>query len=214
LRESFENRRGSRMSFLFFKKNSNLAANGASTGPPPAPAAAAAVPPSFTWDADAFPAYLQSEVDDFCSDWELALTEAEQRQQMRKKEESESEGEGELRPSSSSSSPLSPSSSSSSSSSTTPVSPTDPVWLAIRREAQRDAADEPLLSSFLYASILSHPGFARSLAFVLANRLSDATLLATELMEVFESVLAACPWVQRAALHDIVAVRERDPACR
>ena len=132
---------------------------------------------------------------------------------MRKREdESESEADGEAaRPTSSLSSS---SSSSSTSSSSSPVSPTDPVWLAIRREAQRDAADEPLLSSFLYASILSHPGFARSLAFVLANRLSDATLLATELMEVFESVLAACPWVQRAALHDIVAVRERDPACR
>lgn len=146
---------------------------------------------------------------------------------MRKeKEESESDGEGGgVRPPSSLSSSSSSSSSSSTSSSSkssslysspasTPVSPKDPVWLAIRREAQRDAADEPLLSSFLYASILSHPGFARSLAFVLANRLSDATLLATELMEVFESVLAACPWVQRAALHDIVAVRERDPACR
>ena len=168
--------------------------------------------PSFTWDADAFPAYLQSEVDDFCSDWELALTEAEQRQQMRKAEEAASDGEGEAaaatRP------PSSSSSSSSSTPSSAPVSLTDPVWLAIRREAQRDAADEPLLSSFLYASILSHPGFARSLAFVLANRLSDATLLATELMEVFESVLSACPWVQRSALHDIVAVRERDPACR
>ena len=81
------------------------------------------------------------------------------------------------------------------------------------REAERDARDEPLLSSFLYASILSHATFARALAFVLANRLADATLLATELMAVFESVLATHPAVQAAALADVVAVRERDPAC-
>ena len=81
------------------------------------------------------------------------------------------------------------------------------------REAERDARDEPLLSSFLYASILSHATFARALAFVLANRLADATLLATELMAVFETVLATHPSVQAAALADVVAVRERDPAC-
>ena len=48
-----------------------------------------------------------------------------------------------------------------------------------RREAARDAREEPLLSSFLYAALLSHDTFERSLAFVLANRLSDPTLLAT-----------------------------------
>ena len=48
-----------------------------------------------------------------------------------------------------------------------------------RKEAARDAREEPLLSSFLYAALLSHDTFERSLAFVLANRLSDPTLLAT-----------------------------------
>ena len=53
-----------------------------------------------------------------------------------------------------------------------------------RKEAQEDAGSEPILSSFLYASILSHTTFEQALAFVLANRLSDATMLATELLEV------------------------------
>lgn len=78
-----------------------------------------------------------------------------------------------------------------------------------RREAEADAATEPLLSSFLYASILSHDSFERSLAFVLANRLSDATLLSTELFEVFHSVLKHYKHVSEAALADICAVRER-----
>lgn len=46
----------------------------------------------------------------------------------------------------------------------------DMVWRAIRQEAERDAAAEPLLSSFLYGSILCHDSFERALAFVLSNR--------------------------------------------
>lgn len=63
------------------------------------------------------------------------------------------------------------------------------------KEAQADAASEPLLSSFLYASVLSHDNFERSLAFVLSNRLSDATLMSTELFEVFYSILRRCTGV-------------------
>jgi len=88
------------------------------------------------------------------------------------------------------------------------------VWKAVRREAQTDAAEEPLLSSFLYASILSHDTFERSLAFVLSNRLSDTTLLPTELFEVFYTTLKNCPDVAAASLADLCATRERDPACR
>lgn len=82
-----------------------------------------------------------------------------------------------------------------------------------RQETQRDANEEPLLSSFLYASILSHDTFERSLAFVLANRLADVTMLATELFEIFHSILKAEAKVREAAVADLVAVRERDPAC-
>ncbi|KAL4423886.1 hypothetical protein ABPG75_001187 [Micractinium tetrahymenae] len=91
--------------------------------------------------------------------------------------------------------------------------PGDVIWQTIRREAEKDAAAEPLLSSFLYASILSHDNFERSLAFVLSNRLSDATFLSTELFEVFYSILRTRPEIAEAALADIRAVRERDPAC-
>ena len=78
-----------------------------------------------------------------------------------------------------------------------------------RREAKAEAAQEPLLSSFYHASILSHASFARSLAFVLANRLADATLLATELFEIFHQVLRENEGLKQAALLDIVAFYER-----
>jgi serine O-acetyltransferase len=82
-----------------------------------------------------------------------------------------------------------------------------------RREARAEASQEPLLSSFYHASILSHDSFARSLAFVLANRLADATLLATELFEIFHSVLREHETLKQAALLDIVAFYERVRRC-
>jgi serine O-acetyltransferase len=91
--------------------------------------------------------------------------------------------------------------------------PPAPPRPARSKEAEADAAAEPLLSSFLYASILSHDNFERSLAFVLSNRLSDATFLATELFEVFYSILRGQTEISEAALADLCAVRERDPAC-
>ncbi len=88
------------------------------------------------------------------------------------------------------------------------------LWMNIRREAERDAQDEPLLSSFLYASILSHDSFERSLAFILSNRLSNATLLPTELFELFYVAIDSSDSIKKSAQADLCALRERDPACR
>eukprot|EP00270_Netrium_digitus_P001909 TRINITY_DN1210_c0_g1_i3.p1 TRINITY_DN1210_c0_g1~~TRINITY_DN1210_c0_g1_i3.p1 ORF type:complete len:564 (+),score=87.89 TRINITY_DN1210_c0_g1_i3:3-1694(+) len=88
----------------------------------------------------------------------------------------------------------------------------DPVWAAIRSEARIEAEREPLLSSFLYASILAHSCFERSLGFVLANRLQNATLLATQLMDVFDDVLMT-ESIRLAIRADVQAVKDRDPSC-
>ncbi|CAG9464163.1 unnamed protein product [Pedinophyceae sp. YPF-701] len=87
------------------------------------------------------------------------------------------------------------------------------VWEVIRREAERDAKAEPVLTSFLHASILSHNNLDRALAFVLANRMASPTLLATELFELFYSILRDSEEVRFAARCDIIAAMERDPAC-
>ena len=44
---------------------------------------------------------------------------------------------------------------------------------------------------------------------MLANRLSDATILATELYDVFHEVLTSNEEIGQAALADVIAVRER-----
>ncbi|CAL4947721.1 unnamed protein product [Urochloa decumbens] len=83
------------------------------------------------------------------------------------------------------------------------------VWSQIKAEARRDADAEPALASFLYATVLSHPSLARSLAFHLANKLCSSTLL----YDLFVATLAAHPSLRAAAVADLVAARSRDPAC-
>lgn len=78
-----------------------------------------------------------------------------------------------------------------------------------RREAERDAATEPLLSSFLYATILAHDSFERALAFVLSNRLANTVMLPTQLFETFYEVLISDADVRQGALADVEACRER-----
>jgi len=59
------------------------------------------------------------------------------------------------------------------------------------------------LSSFLYASILSHENLEQALGFVLANRLQNATLLATQLVDIFYDVIANDKAIQRAIRLDV-----------
>lgn len=89
----------------------------------------------------------------------------------------------------------------------------DPLWTEIRKEAARDAEGEPMLSSFLYASVLVHSSVESVISFVLANRLAEASMLATKLKEVFDEVLASDANLREALRCDLLAVRDRDPAC-
>ena len=65
------------------------------------------------------------------------------------------------------------------------------------------AEKEPILSSFLYASILSHDCLEKALAFVLANRLQNPTLLATQLMDIFYNMIMHDKGIQRSIRLDV-----------
>ncbi|KAE9450233.1 hypothetical protein C3L33_17859, partial [Rhododendron williamsianum] len=89
----------------------------------------------------------------------------------------------------------------------------DPIWDAVREEAKLEAEKEPILSSFLYASILSHDCLEQALGFVLANRLQSPTLLATQLMDIFCKIIMDDRGIQRSIRLDVQAFKDRDPAC-
>ena len=65
----------------------------------------------------------------------------------------------------------------------------DYVWEQLRREALDQSESEPYLASYFYATILAHPSLERSLAFHLANKLANATLLSTQLFTLFWETL-------------------------
>ncbi|KAK9129247.1 hypothetical protein Sjap_009734 [Stephania japonica] len=89
----------------------------------------------------------------------------------------------------------------------------DPIWEAVTAEAKSEAEKEPILSSFLYASILSHDCLERALGFVLANRLQNPILLATQLMDIFDDVMMHDRGIQQSIRLDVQAFKDRDPSC-
>ncbi|EFJ49080.1 hypothetical protein VOLCADRAFT_74427 [Volvox carteri f. nagariensis] len=89
----------------------------------------------------------------------------------------------------------------------------DQLWSRIREEAQQDAASEPALASNLYSTILAHPNIEKSMAFLLANKLSSPTMLGMQLMRLIQDVYEDDQEVMEACLADLQAVYDRDPAC-
>uniref|UniRef100_A0ACD5TTL7 Uncharacterized protein n=1 Tax=Avena sativa TaxID=4498 RepID=A0ACD5TTL7_AVESA len=89
----------------------------------------------------------------------------------------------------------------------------DPIWDDVKSEARSEAEKEPILSSFLYASVLSHDCLERALSFVLANRLEDPTLLATQLIDIFNDVMMNDVDIRRSIRLDAQAFKGRDPSC-
>lgn len=87
------------------------------------------------------------------------------------------------------------------------------VWAQIKAEARRDAESEPALASYLYSTILSHSSLERSLSFHLGNKLCSSTLLSTLLYDLFLNAFSSDPSLRSAAVADLRAARERDPAC-
>ena len=90
---------------------------------------------------------------------------------------------------------------------------TDQTWSRMRVEAATAAAHEPVLASFLHATVLNHSTFEGALSYRLAEKLADREMNAMLWREVCAQAYAAEPRIVDAALADILAVYARDPAC-
>jgi serine O-acetyltransferase len=88
------------------------------------------------------------------------------------------------------------------------------VWAQLRVEAMQAAAEEPLLASYLHASILHHDRIEDALSYHLAQKLGHGDLPALQLREVIREAYTANPQIAIMAVRDMRVVRERDPACR
>lgn len=89
----------------------------------------------------------------------------------------------------------------------------DGLWLQMQDEARADINQEPMLSSFIYASILAHASLESALANHLSVKLSNSSLSLGTLVDIFMGVLTEDQEVIKAVKDDLRAVKERDPAC-
>lgn len=89
----------------------------------------------------------------------------------------------------------------------------DQTWSRMRVEAAAAAASEPVLASFLHATILNHASLEAALSYRLAQKLSDAEMNAMLWREVCADAYRSEPQIVEAALVDLRAVYDRDPAC-
>ncbi len=88
------------------------------------------------------------------------------------------------------------------------------TWQTIREEALQQAAEEPILASYLHATILNHTTPTAALSYLLASKLDSPTASALMIREVIEEAFAADPNICTAGQADLHATFERDSACR
>ena len=88
----------------------------------------------------------------------------------------------------------------------------DPVWQRIGAETRQHAADEPVLASYLHATILNHDRLERSLSFLLANQLDSPAASSLLLREVILEAFEADSAIADAVRADLLAVLDRDSA--
>jgi serine O-acetyltransferase len=89
----------------------------------------------------------------------------------------------------------------------------DPVWSALRADAQIIAEREPALAGLVQTMVLAHDRLERALAVRLAQKLGNSDLSALAIRQIMDEAHAASGELGEAARADIMAVYERDPAC-
>jgi len=93
------------------------------------------------------------------------------------------------------------------------VSTVDPIWTALREQAEAMAGREPTLAGFVHATILQHDRLEQALSYHLAHKLGGDDLSPLAIREMFDDALSDDPGIGEALRADLSAVFERDPAC-
>ena len=88
----------------------------------------------------------------------------------------------------------------------------DPVWDKMLRQAQSALAQEPLLGAMIHSSILHHSSFEQALSYRIALKLASAEMPEQMLREIADHTIQS-EGLGAYSRADLMAVRERDPAC-
>jgi serine O-acetyltransferase len=94
------------------------------------------------------------------------------------------------------------------------VATCDPIWSALREQAEALAQREPALASFVHTTLLKHERLENALSYHLAKKIGGDDLSPMMVREIFDEAMAADPSIGEAVRADLSAVFERDPACK
>ncbi len=89
----------------------------------------------------------------------------------------------------------------------------DPIWHAVRSEAEETIRREPLLATFLYSTILNHQSLEEAVIHRISQRLDHPDMELELLRQTFTAMFEANPEWSQILRVDIQAVYDRDPAC-
>lgn len=89
----------------------------------------------------------------------------------------------------------------------------DPVWHRVRSEALSVVQAEPVLSSFIYSTILSHKRLENAVIHRLVDRLHNPAMDSEVIRQAYREACEDDPFISEALRADIIAVFDRDPAC-
>ncbi len=87
------------------------------------------------------------------------------------------------------------------------------VWRSVREQAVSAIEHDRVMADGIRDTVLQHDNFADALAHRLARKLSDYAISIGTLEGMLCEALSADPGIEEAALADLTAVRDRDPAC-
>lgn len=95
----------------------------------------------------------------------------------------------------------------------TGVAALDPIWDALRGEAQIAAEAEPALGGFIFGTVSSAGSLDAAIVHRVSERLGSRDVNAGIIERVFRDILEHYPAIGRAFRADLAAVFDRDPAC-
>ncbi len=93
------------------------------------------------------------------------------------------------------------------------VQPVDPIWSSVRSEATEAVTSDPLMSAFLYSTILNQETLEDAVIHRIAERLDHPDVGADIIRQTFKAMINDVPEWSNAVRADIQAYYDRDPAC-
>ena len=87
------------------------------------------------------------------------------------------------------------------------------VWSSLKKEAATYAVKEVALSSLLHATILDQDNLGGALVNHLSEKLATPDFSTLKLRKILTEAIQADPTIVDSAAKDLLAVKDRDPAC-